>query len=185
MSGARIRRGPLFHYLSARTIFFDDQVLQALDAGLAQVVVVGAGYDARALRFRTTGVRFFEVDHPDTQRDKRERLEALDADLRGVSFVPIDFATDDVAAALGAAGHETARGSLMLCEGVVVYLDERVISELLLALRRRAAQDSVLAVQFPLRAPRRWHRLQQRAFDFGMAVAGEQPRTRFARAEAL
>jgi len=34
-------------------------------------VILGAGYDDRALRFRSPGVRFFELDHPDTQADKR------------------------------------------------------------------------------------------------------------------
>jgi O-methyltransferase involved in polyketide biosynthesis len=69
----RVRRGPQFHYLAARTSFFDNQTLEALDAGLAQVVIVGAGYDGRALRFRKSGVRFLELDHPSTQRDKRRR----------------------------------------------------------------------------------------------------------------
>ena len=32
-----------------------------------QVVLVASGYDCRALRFRTPGVRFIELDHPDTQ----------------------------------------------------------------------------------------------------------------------
>jgi hypothetical protein len=47
--------------------------VSALEAGIDQVVVVGAGYDGRALRYSRPGVRWFEVDHPDTQADKRER----------------------------------------------------------------------------------------------------------------
>src|SRR3954451_5426825 len=42
------------------------------------VIVPRAGYDCRALRFRTPGVRFFEVDHPATRHDKRARLARLD-----------------------------------------------------------------------------------------------------------
>ncbi len=41
--------------LEARTIFFDGQVAAAIAAGIRQVVVLGAGYDDRALRFRTRG----------------------------------------------------------------------------------------------------------------------------------
>jgi hypothetical protein len=51
--------------LIARTRFFDDRVLAALSAGIGQVVILGAGYDDRALRFRSPGVRFFELDHPE------------------------------------------------------------------------------------------------------------------------
>src|SRR5450432_2277463 len=43
--------------LAARTGFFDQAVLTALAAGVGQVVICGAGYDDRALRFRTPGVR--------------------------------------------------------------------------------------------------------------------------------
>jgi Leucine carboxyl methyltransferase len=39
-----------------RTRFFDDQVMAAVAAGISQVVICGAGYDDRALRFRSPGV---------------------------------------------------------------------------------------------------------------------------------
>ena len=66
-----------------RTRFVDDQVLDAISAGIPQIVVLGAGYDDRALRFTTPGVRFFEVDHPATQTDKERRLGRLGSALRG------------------------------------------------------------------------------------------------------
>jgi O-methyltransferase involved in polyketide biosynthesis len=45
--------------IAARTVFVDEQVMAAIAAGLRQIVICGAGYDDRALRFRTSGVRFF------------------------------------------------------------------------------------------------------------------------------
>src|ERR1700722_10755413 len=74
---------PLRAHLAARTRFIDDQVLSALDRGVDQIVVLGAGYDDRSLRFRSPGVHFFEVDHPDTQTDKHRRLRESGADLTG------------------------------------------------------------------------------------------------------
>ncbi|MHB8328179.1 MAG: class I SAM-dependent methyltransferase [Acidimicrobiales bacterium] len=68
--------GPLRRYLGVRTRFFDERVLDAISSGTDQVVIIGAGYDTRALRFRSPGVRFFEVDHPATQVDKRRRRAA-------------------------------------------------------------------------------------------------------------
>ena len=44
--------GPLFHHLAARTRFFDEITLAAVENGTQQIVIVGAGYDCRALRFR-------------------------------------------------------------------------------------------------------------------------------------
>jgi hypothetical protein len=63
--------------IAARTRFVDAEVTGAIEAGLRQVVTCGAGYDDRALRFRTSGVRFFELDHPATQADKARLLRAL------------------------------------------------------------------------------------------------------------
>lgn len=56
--------------ITVRTRFFDAQVESAIANGVRQIVILGAGYEDRALRFRTPGVRFFEVDQPATQHDK-------------------------------------------------------------------------------------------------------------------
>jgi methyltransferase (TIGR00027 family) len=62
-----------FPYLAARTLLFDRFVRDALDGGVRQVVVLGAGFDSRAWRLARPGVTFFEVDQPATQADKRTR----------------------------------------------------------------------------------------------------------------
>ena len=64
-------------YLDARTRFFDRVVVGAIGRGVRQIVVGAAGYDGRAFRYAKPGVRWFEVDHPATQRDKQERLARL------------------------------------------------------------------------------------------------------------
>ncbi len=87
--------------IAARTRFVDEQVASAIAAGLRQIVICGAGYDDRALRFRTTGVRFFELDHPATQHDKARLLAGLGAREPGVTLAAIDFRDGDVSSVLG------------------------------------------------------------------------------------
>lgn len=128
----------------ARTRFFDAEVLAALDAGVRQVVICGAGYDDRALRFRSPGVRFFELDHPATQADKARRLADLGV-TADVVLAAADFRADDAAAVLAAAGHDAAVPTLFLCEGLLIYLAAGVIDRLLSGLRSRAARGSALA----------------------------------------
>jgi methyltransferase (TIGR00027 family) len=123
-----------------RTAFFDRQTLDAIGRGVRQVVIVGAGYDGRALRFATPEVRFFEVDHPATQNDKRARLTALEATLGDTVFVPVDLTVDDVASALHAVGHDAARPSLFLVEGLLGYLPRAATSLLLTRLRHLPAR---------------------------------------------
>ena len=142
--------------IRARTRFFDDQVMGAISAGTSQVVVCGAGYDDRGLRFRTTGVRFFELDHPATQVDKARRLRAIEPAGTGLALAPTDFRVDDVASALIGCGHDAGRPSLFICEGLLVYLDQPTCSRLLGGLRSRAAPGSTLAVSLAV------HRTQSR-----------------------
>jgi methyltransferase (TIGR00027 family) len=136
---------PLRASLIARTQFFDERVLAALAAGIRQVVILGAGYDDRALRFCSPGVRFFEVDHPATQQDKRRRLRAMRARGRGPVLAAADFRHDDVAAVLAASGHAAGQPTLFLAEGLLVYLDRAACVRLLGAARASAAEGSELA----------------------------------------
>jgi O-methyltransferase involved in polyketide biosynthesis len=164
--------------IEARTRFVDGQVTAALASGVQQIVICGAGYDDRALRFRTEGVRFFELDHPATQADKAARLRAVGAEgvrfleldhpatqadkagrLRamgaegeGLIVVAADFGTDDVAAVLDRAGHDRGCPSLFICEGLLVYLDQPTCHRLLAGLAARAQAGSVLAVSLSTHA---------------------------------
>ncbi len=138
--------------IAARTRFVDTQVEDALAAEVRQVVICGAGYDDRPLRFRTSGVRFIELDHPVTQEDKARLLRDLGAGEPGVTLAPVDFRTDDVGTVLAGAGHLPSEPSLFVAEGLLVYLDQPACERLLAALGERAAPGSVLAVSLATHA---------------------------------
>ncbi len=140
-------------FLTARTEFFDERVLAATAAGVAQVVVLGAGYDGRSLRFRTPGVRFFEVDHPATQVDKRRRLADLGIDTDDITFVAADFTEPGLDAALAGAGHRADQPSLVTLEGVLRYLPEVWFRELLASIARWSAPGGELAASISTRPP--------------------------------
>ncbi len=112
---------------AARTLYIDRLLEAALAAGLRQVVVLGAGFDSRAWRLPAgKDVRFFEVDHPDTQARKRGLLRALPA-AAGVTFVAVDFGRDSLAEKLAAAGFSLATPSFFLWEGVTNYLSAEAV----------------------------------------------------------
>jgi methyltransferase (TIGR00027 family) len=169
--------GGMVAYLAARTSFFDRIVVRAIDAGMRQVVIAAAGYDGRALRYAKAGVRWFEVDHPDTQRDKRARLERLAMDTSNVSFVPADFNVDDVASGLSAAGHDRDLASLFLVEGVAVYLDRAVLESLLRGLRTAAAPRSRLAISLSVDSGAAGLSTRRATFQRAVAAMGEPART--------
>jgi methyltransferase (TIGR00027 family) len=134
-----------FSWLAARTHFYDDAVTSALDAGLRQVIVVAAGYDSRAWRLARPGVRFFEVDHPATQSDKRHR-----APTGGPRYVPVELGVDELYDSLLAAGFDPSEPSVFTVEGLTMYLTEAQVVELFQTLCRIGAPGSRLAVNFGL-----------------------------------
>lgn len=133
-------------YLRARTAFFDRAVVNAIDRGHRQVLIIGAGYDGRALRYAKPRVRFFEVDHPDTQRDKIARLDRLGLDRHGIVFVSFDLRRSGLAATLRQVGFQPGAPAVVLCEGLLVYLDVPVLERLLDELRALAAPGTRLAL---------------------------------------
>ena len=163
-------------YVAERTRFFDETLLAALDRGVHQVVIAGAGYDGRALRYQKACVTYFEVDHPATQADKRERLRRVGADTAEISFVPVDFGRDSVADALATAGHRADAPTHFLCEGVAAYLPLPDLSGLVRGLSERAAPRSTLAIDLvePGRRKPLNCRLVLRLMRTGTAMMGER-----------
>ncbi len=90
-------------HVVGRSRFAEDHLADAVRRGFAQYVIVGAGLDSFAAR-RPPGsedLAVFELDHPDTQRAKRARMQALaGADHRPPHYVPIDFERQSLDAAL-------------------------------------------------------------------------------------
>lgn len=140
---SRLARSPTLAFLAARTRFFDDAVTSALDGGVQQVAVIGAGYDSRAWRLARPGVRFFEVDHPATQRDKRQRAPGP-----GPAYVAADLGSDRLSALLPLAGFDASRPTVFIVEGLTMYLPETATRTLLSDLAALAPPDSCLAANF-------------------------------------
>ena len=167
--------------MARRTAFFDRAVLAALDGGVRQIIILGAGYDGRALRFATPGATWFEVDHPATQPDKRARLASVGASTGDIVFVPVDLNRDDLVRSLEAAGFDAAAPSLFIVEGLLGYLPRATTSRVLIGLRALAIPESRLAVAFPI-APRdqpRVKRLRRRVSRMVVSALGEPWLTRF------
>ena len=140
---SRLARSPTLAFLAARTRFFDDAVTSALDHGVQQVAIIGAGYDSRGWRLARHGVRFFEVDHPATQRDKRWRAPG-----GGPTYVAADLRSDRISLLLPLAGFDSSRPAVFIVEGLTMYLPESETRALLGDLATLAPPGSCLAANF-------------------------------------
>jgi methyltransferase (TIGR00027 family) len=115
-----------------RSRYAEDRLAGAVARGVRQYVILGAGLDTFACRnpHAQLGLRVFEVDHPATQRFKRERLDKSRIALPpGVTFVPIDFETQTLPQELVAAGFRFDQPAFFSLLGVVIYLTDAAVME--------------------------------------------------------
>ena len=116
-------------FIAIRTRFAEDALAAAVARGARQLVVLGAGLDTYAYRgaFRER-LRIFEVDHPATQAWKRQRLaDAAIPVPPALTFAPVDFERQTLAAGLAAAGFDPAAQTFFTWLGVVPYLTEDAV----------------------------------------------------------
>lgn len=148
--------------MAVRTVAVDDAVRAAANP---QLVIVGAGLDARAWRMpELAEVNVFEVDHLASQSEKRARTAGLGPPVASLHFVPADLNQTDLDTALDAAGHQASRPTTWVLEGVVPYLTEEAAVGTVTAIAARSAPGSTLVMTYHTSSPReRISRLLARA----------------------
>jgi methyltransferase (TIGR00027 family) len=117
-----------------RQRYAEDELATAMQHGVGQYVILGAGLDSFAYRRPdlATLLRVFEVDHPATQQWKRARLGTLSIPLpSNLTFIPLDFERHTLADGLLAGGHRPELPTFFSWLGVTHYLtDEAVFTTL-------------------------------------------------------
>ena len=119
---------------AARSRIAEDALSRAVERGVRQIVILGAGLDTFALRnpHGAPGIRIYEVDHPATQAWKLERLaEAQIAPPPWLILVPVDFERDHLGEKLAAAGFQQNSPAFFTWLGVVPYLTQDAIGSTL------------------------------------------------------
>jgi methyltransferase (TIGR00027 family) len=139
-------------WMQLRTRAFDDVLQAFLASGGRQVVLLGAGYDCRALRFaaQLDEVCIIEVDHPSTQAEKRRvmREAQLASPARHVAWNFESQPLPALAQRLSQEGLVPDERVLTLWEGVTMYLSERAIVDTLALVRGYGAPGSWLAFNY-------------------------------------
>ena len=133
-----------------RTIAIDDAVR---GHGAAQVVVLGAGLDARGWRMpELSAATVLEVDHPASQLDKQRRIGDLAPTAGAVVPVAVDLERERLAPALERAGFDPTARTTWVWEGVVPYLTEGAVVSTVGQVADLAAPGSLLVVNYQSRS---------------------------------
>jgi methyltransferase (TIGR00027 family) len=116
-------------FIAVRTRFAEDELAAAVDQGVRQLVVLGAGLDTYAYRGSMRDrLGIFEVDHPATQEWKRQCLADAAIPLPAcLTFAPVDFERQTLVEGLSAARFDPAQPTFFTWLGVIPYLTEEAI----------------------------------------------------------
>jgi methyltransferase (TIGR00027 family) len=161
----RLRANPFYHYLIARTRYYDQLFLDAVRDSVTCIVNIGCGSDTRSYRFahllEPKGIMVLECDQPQAIGAKRE-MAARRWSPRHVRYVPLDLNNGSTAVL-----DELPPGrAFVMMEGVSPYIARAQFDGFLRLLRARLRPGSGLAYDF---------KLQGRAQDFGRSAAAPQP----------
>jgi methyltransferase (TIGR00027 family) len=147
----RLVSPPLYGFMLARTAFIDALFTNALAEGTPQIVLLGAGFDTRAYRFRNDlkATRIFELDIASTQNRKLEVIrEANIAIPPQVTFVAINFKMERIEDVLAGAGFNETQKTLFIWEGVTYYLTQEAIRSTMSFVRTHSAPGSILCFDY-------------------------------------
>ena len=146
------RKGPgVMGFLVVRERHIDEYLKTCLANGVQQVVILGAGYDARAYRFEEFkhGVKVFEIDHPATQQAKLKRVRKIFGDVPSyVTYVPIDFTTQTLEQRLLECGYDEHAVTLFIWQGVTQYLSLEAVESTLAFVVKHSAPGSALIFDY-------------------------------------
>ncbi len=134
-------------WTAVRTAFIDARVKAALGApwNIRQVVLLGAGFDSRAVRLAAPRVRFFEVDHPDTQAEKLRRVHLLEGyKVDAAAYVACNFENQDFVTEAATKGFQANESALFVWEGVTPYLPEVAVRATLRRIADGTSAESVV-----------------------------------------
>jgi methyltransferase (TIGR00027 family) len=120
----------IYEYVIARTKYIDAAFERALAEQFDQVLIFGAGFDTRALRFQGAlgNTRVFELDVPVTQQAKISQYQKRRLAIpQNLIFIAIDFDKESLPMKLNEVGFCKHRKCLFLLEGLLMYLQPEAV----------------------------------------------------------
>lgn len=140
--------GILLHY-ALRKKCIRELVRSAVGNGVAQVVILGAGFDplSSELQREFPTALFWEIDHPATQRHKVRACSEIG--IERVHFVAVDLAAAGLEReALIKSDFDPAKRTFWIAEGLLMYFTADVVSSLMKTLSSLSAPGSEFAFTF-------------------------------------
>lgn len=141
----------LRYYVPFRARYAEDCLKSACEAGAQQYLILGAGLDSYALRQDPdmSHLAIVEIDHPDTQNAKLERMRTLGlTPPSNTVYKPCDFEKTPLGDALFEAGFSNATKSFCAWMGVTMYISKEAVQETLETVSGMMAPGSEILIEY-------------------------------------
>ena len=175
---------PVYPAIVLRSLYTEEQLVEALASGVNQYVILGAGHDTFTLRRKDLAdqVRVFEVDHPATQEVKRQNILKANGSIpSNLTFVPVDFENERLDEELTKAGFDSQAPAFFSWLGVTYYLTQEAIRDTLDRIAEISATGSRIVFDFKIAKhmmSEEWRTLSEKMEGF-VARRGEPMLTDF------
>ena len=119
----------IYEYVIARTKCIDKIFSSAIEGDFEQFLLLGAGFDSRAIRLRDNNekIKIFELDIETTVNAKLKQFKNRHIDVGSTIFIKIDFNTENIADKLKLNGFQFGKKTLYILEGIIEYLNEDAV----------------------------------------------------------
>jgi methyltransferase (TIGR00027 family) len=171
----------MYEYLIARTAYFDNLFVNALNKNIPQIVLLGAGYDTRAYRFAklNNSTKIIELDAPTTQNRKKKCLGKSKIEISSkVVFASINFNRESLKIVLEKAGYDSNKETLFLWEGVSYYIEPESVNATLELVRNYSHNESIIAFDYVISVPIEKHHNYYGVIELVQYMANRHPNER-------
>jgi len=141
----------IYEYVIARTKFIDAIFRNAVTNGFDQVLILGAGFDSRGIRFLKddSTMKVFELDAPVTQTAKINQLRNRKIPInKNIIFIPIDFDKESLRDKLIDSGFDKKKRSLFILEGLIMYLNQEAVDSTFKTIGEFAGTNSEIVFDY-------------------------------------
>lgn len=141
----------LYEYVIARTKYIDSVFQKAISNGFIQILIFGAGFDSRGIRFgrANNNVKIFEMDAPITQNAKIDQFKKRKIDIQSnIIFFPVDFDNESAENKLMEYGFKKNKKTLFILEGLLMYLHPESVDNIFELINKFAGKGSEIVFDY-------------------------------------
>jgi methyltransferase (TIGR00027 family) len=147
----RISPKGIYQYVIARTKYIDSVFQQAIKNGIDQVLILGAGFDSRGIRFSgsNNNIKVYEIDTYYTQKAKikqykKRKIQKPENNI----FISIDFEKEDIKTKLTENKFDGNKKTLFILEGLTMYLSQKSVEDTFELIHDYSDPDSLLVFDY-------------------------------------